>query len=163
MHCSHKHLCNHGAESYLVFSNNYCNTPWIITAHLLNFGWSCLWSRRKFSGSFSNLLLNMPLFKLHAVCTGNMSSGISFAVYTMNWHLWLTDSLSLFLTLSLSTKSYTYIDLSVYCYIRPLLKLVDRLLLVGMLTDEDVAKLLIMIDPETWDESFQKGNFLCVG
>jgi len=40
---------------------------------------------------------------------------------------------------------------------------VDRLLLVGMLTDEDVVKLLIMIDPETWDELFQKGNFLCVG
>jgi ryanodine receptor 2 len=40
---------------------------------------------------------------------------------------------------------------------------VDRLLLVGMLTDEDVIKLLIMIDPETWDESFQKGNFcMCV-
>jgi len=39
---------------------------------------------------------------------------------------------------------------------------VDRLLLVGMLTDEDVAKLLIMIDPETWDESFQKGNFFYV-
>ncbi|XP_033608233.1 ryanodine receptor isoform X6 [Cryptotermes secundus] len=38
----------------------------------------------------------------------------------------------------------------------PLLKLVDRLLLVGMLTDEDVVKLLIMIDPETWDDSFQK-------
>lgn len=45
------------------------------------------------------------------------------------------------------------------CY-RPLLKLVDRLLLVGMLTDEDVVKLLIMIDPETWDNSFQKGNCL---
>jgi hypothetical protein len=43
-------------------------------------------------------------------------------------------------------------------YFRPLLKLVDRLLLVGMLTDEDVVKLLIMKDPETWDESFQKGN-----
>jgi ryanodine receptor 2 len=40
---------------------------------------------------------------------------------------------------------------------------VDRLLLVGMLTDEDVVKLLIMIDPETWDESFQKGNFFMCG
>ncbi|XP_049853809.1 ryanodine receptor isoform X5 [Schistocerca gregaria] len=38
----------------------------------------------------------------------------------------------------------------------PLLKLVDRLLLVGLLTDEDVGKLLIMIDPETWDSSFDK-------
>ncbi|KAG8232313.1 hypothetical protein J437_LFUL009412 [Ladona fulva] len=38
----------------------------------------------------------------------------------------------------------------------PLLKLVDRLLLVGMLRDEDVEKLLIMIDPETWDPEFEK-------
>ncbi|CAH0546152.1 unnamed protein product [Brassicogethes aeneus] len=38
----------------------------------------------------------------------------------------------------------------------PLLKLVDRLLLVGMLSDEDVNKLLIMICPETWNESFDK-------
>lgn len=41
---------------------------------------------------------------------------------------------------------------------RPLLKLVDRLLLVGILTDEDVIKLLIMFDPETWDETFEKGK-----
>lgn len=33
----------------------------------------------------------------------------------------------------------------------------DRLLLVGMLRDEDVEKLLIMINPETWDPEFQKG------
>lgn len=39
---------------------------------------------------------------------------------------------------------------------RPLLKLVDRLLLVGMLKDEDVDKLLIMVDPETWDPTFDK-------
>lgn len=39
---------------------------------------------------------------------------------------------------------------------RPLLKLVDRLLLVGMLSDEDVEKLLIMICPETWDPGFEK-------
>ncbi|KAL1124812.1 hypothetical protein AAG570_001433 [Ranatra chinensis] len=38
----------------------------------------------------------------------------------------------------------------------PLLKLADRLLLVGMLRDEDVAKLLIMLYPETWDPSFVK-------
>nr|CAD7437731.1 unnamed protein product [Timema bartmani] len=38
----------------------------------------------------------------------------------------------------------------------PLLKLVDRLLLIGMLTDEDVEKLLIMVDPETWDPTFEK-------
>lgn len=39
----------------------------------------------------------------------------------------------------------------------PLLKLTDRLLLVGVLTDEDVQKLLVMTDPETWDETFEKG------
>ncbi|XP_073986803.1 ryanodine receptor isoform X3 [Rhodnius prolixus] len=38
----------------------------------------------------------------------------------------------------------------------PLLKLVDRLLLVGMLRDEDVMKLLIMFNPETWDLTFEK-------
>lgn len=39
----------------------------------------------------------------------------------------------------------------------PLLKLVDRLLLVGMVRDEDIDKLLIMIHPETWDRTFEKG------
>ncbi|KAG5681994.1 hypothetical protein PVAND_011393 [Polypedilum vanderplanki] len=38
----------------------------------------------------------------------------------------------------------------------PLIKLTDRLLLVGVLTDEDVHKLLLMIDPETWDETFDR-------
>lgn len=41
---------------------------------------------------------------------------------------------------------------------RPLLKLVDRLLLVGMLRNEDIMKLLIMIHPETWDPTFEKGT-----
>ncbi|XP_055318049.1 ryanodine receptor isoform X5 [Sitodiplosis mosellana] len=36
----------------------------------------------------------------------------------------------------------------------PLLKLIDRLLLVGIVTDNDVQKLLIMIDPETWNSDF---------
>ncbi|XP_042892542.1 ryanodine receptor-like isoform X4 [Penaeus japonicus] len=36
----------------------------------------------------------------------------------------------------------------------PLLKLVDKLLLVGVLQDEDITKLLIMIDPQTWDPEF---------
>jgi ryanodine receptor 2 len=39
----------------------------------------------------------------------------------------------------------------------PILKLTDRLLLVGSLCDEDIEKLLIMIDPETWDPNFDKG------
>ncbi|ERL88665.1 hypothetical protein D910_06049 [Dendroctonus ponderosae] len=38
----------------------------------------------------------------------------------------------------------------------PLLKLVDRLLLVGMLSDDNVDKLLIMICPETWNPTFKK-------
>lgn len=37
---------------------------------------------------------------------------------------------------------------------RPLIKLCDRLLLVGILTDEDVQRLLIMIDPLTWNPDF---------
>lgn len=40
----------------------------------------------------------------------------------------------------------------------PLLKLTDRLLLVGIVTDEDVEKLLIMIDPETWDPNFDRAG-----
>lgn len=32
----------------------------------------------------------------------------------------------------------------------------DRLLLVGVILDEDVEKLLFMIDPETWDPSYEK-------
>lgn len=46
----------------------------------------------------------------------------------------------------------------IFVYYRPLLKLVDRLLLVGMLRNEDVMKLLIMIHPETWDPTFDKGK-----
>lgn len=42
---------------------------------------------------------------------------------------------------------------------RPLIKLVDRLFLVGMIRNEDIKKLLIMIHPETWDPTFDKGNF----
>ncbi|XP_023168844.1 ryanodine receptor isoform X8 [Drosophila hydei] len=38
----------------------------------------------------------------------------------------------------------------------PLIKLTDRLLLVGVLTDEDVQKLLVMVDPETWDATFAR-------
>lgn len=48
-----------------------------------------------------------------------------------------------------------------YIY-RPLIKLVDRLLLVGMMRDEDVEKLLIMTNPETWDPSFDKGNIITI-
>ena len=41
---------------------------------------------------------------------------------------------------------------------RPLIKLTDRLLLVGVILDADVEKLLFMIDPETWDPSYEKGK-----
>merc|ERR1719376_2076113 len=37
----------------------------------------------------------------------------------------------------------------------PLLKLLDNLLLVGSLQDEDLERLLIMIDPGTWDPTFE--------
>ncbi|XP_069958037.1 ryanodine receptor isoform X5 [Cherax quadricarinatus] len=37
----------------------------------------------------------------------------------------------------------------------PLLKLVDKLLLVGILQDDDIKRLLIMIDPQTWDPDFE--------
>jgi len=29
---------------------------------------------------------------------------------------------------------------------------------VGVLTDEDVQKLLVMVDPETWDATFERGG-----
>lgn len=31
---------------------------------------------------------------------------------------------------------------------------------MGILTDEDVQKLLIMIDPETWDPTFDRGKLV---
>lgn len=42
--------------------------------------------------------------------------------------------------------------------VRPLLKLVDKLLLVGILHDDDITQLLIMIDPQTWDPDFEAGE-----
>lgn len=42
--------------------------------------------------------------------------------------------------------------------VRPLLKLVDKLLLVGILHDDDITQLLIMIDPQTWDPDFEPGE-----
>ena len=37
---------------------------------------------------------------------------------------------------------------------RPLLKLCDRLLLIGYLRDEDIQDLLVMIDHASWDPSY---------
>lgn len=45
-----------------------------------------------------------------------------------------------------------------FIFPRPLLKLVDKLLLVGVLQDEDITRLLIMIDPQTWDAEFDPGE-----
>lgn len=45
-----------------------------------------------------------------------------------------------------------------FFFLRPLLKLVDKLLLVGVLQDEDITRLLIMIDPQTWDAEFDPGE-----
>ena len=36
----------------------------------------------------------------------------------------------------------------------PLLKLIDKLLLVGIMEDDDIPPLLGLIDPETWDPTF---------
>lgn len=41
---------------------------------------------------------------------------------------------------------------------RPLIKLTDRLLLVGILKDNDIGKLLIMIEPEVWDPTFDRAG-----
>lgn len=38
----------------------------------------------------------------------------------------------------------------------PLLKIIDNLLLVGILEDDDIPALLILIDPETWDPTFDR-------
>lgn len=40
----------------------------------------------------------------------------------------------------------------------PLVKLLDKLLMAGVLSDEDVARMLIMIHPQTWDETFDAGG-----
>ena len=36
----------------------------------------------------------------------------------------------------------------------------DKLLLVGALSDEDVERLLILIHPESWDPTFEKGELV---
>lgn len=41
---------------------------------------------------------------------------------------------------------------------RPLIKILDKLLLSGALSNEDIEQLLIMIHPATWDETFSKGT-----
>ena len=37
----------------------------------------------------------------------------------------------------------------------PLIKLLDKLLMAGVLSNEDISRMLIMIHPQTWDENFQ--------
>ncbi|CAG7824814.1 unnamed protein product, partial [Allacma fusca] len=44
----------------------------------------------------------------------------------------------------------------------PLLKLVDKLLMVGIIHDEDLARVLIMVDPQTWDPEKVKGKSINV-
>ena len=41
---------------------------------------------------------------------------------------------------------------------RPLLKVIDNLLVMGMLTDDDLHQLLYLIDPETFDDSYSRGK-----
>ncbi|ODM93535.1 Ryanodine receptor 44F [Orchesella cincta] len=40
----------------------------------------------------------------------------------------------------------------------PLLKLIDKLLMVGIINDEDLDRLLVMIDPQTWDPEKEKSD-----
>lgn len=40
----------------------------------------------------------------------------------------------------------------------PLIKILDKLLLVGALSDEDIENLLVMIHPASWDAAFEKGE-----
>ena len=40
----------------------------------------------------------------------------------------------------------------------PLFKILDKLLMVGSLSNDDIERLLIMIHPETWDETFDKNG-----
>jgi hypothetical protein len=56
-------------------------------------------------------------------------------------------------------KYFFFVNLFINNFINfsPLIKLTDRLLLVGVLTDDDVRNLLLMIDPETWDDFFDRG------
>lgn len=60
---------------------------------------------------------------------------------------------------SCKLKDLPEVNINVFVILRPLIKLADRLLLVGVIIDEDIEKLLLMIDPETWDPKFTKGNF----
>lgn len=39
---------------------------------------------------------------------------------------------------------------------RPLLKLLDKLFMVGIINDEDLDRLLVMVDPQTWDPDKEK-------
>merc|ERR1712018_649095 len=40
----------------------------------------------------------------------------------------------------------------------PLFKILDKLLLCGVLSEENVEKILMMIHPQTWDPSFDRGG-----
>jgi len=54
-----------------------------------------------------------------------------------------------------STTAITYNTIMTHS--RPLLKLLDKLILVGTMRDEDLVNLLVMIDPVTWDPENEKG------
>jgi len=54
----------------------------------------------------------------------------------------------------LISEIIVFILLNVLC--RPLLKLMDKLLMVGIINDEDLDRLLVMIDPQTWDPEKEK-------
>jgi ryanodine receptor 2 len=53
----------------------------------------------------------------------------------------------------------SYLLIFVQTIRRPLLKLLDKLLLVGVVIDEDLDRLLVLIDPNTWDPEKVKCMF----
>ena len=47
---------------------------------------------------------------------------------------------------------------NIFLFRRPLIKVLDKLLLVGVLSSEDIDQMLMMVHPETWDPNFDKGR-----
>lgn len=48
------------------------------------------------------------------------------------------------------------------CDFRPLLRVVDNLLVMGELTDDDLIYVLRLIDPEAFDDHYIPGNYCSI-
>lgn len=48
---------------------------------------------------------------------------------------------------------------SVNCLCRPLLRVTDKLMAIGLLTDKDLDQLLCLIDPTNFDNGYFSGIF----